>query len=149
MVSAVVKWDGDPDKAAKALRKLEREFGDEFYRELDPVVDALKIDARESAVKRLPRRGGLGARVASARLTTKRRRGFGPGLTVQAEGMAQLPQMDAGSVRHPVYGRGAWVTQEITPGWFTDPMFQGRGEITDALDELLDEAAAWAARQVN
>ncbi len=63
--------------------------------------------------------------------------------------MPQLPAMDKGAVRHPVHGnRSAWVTQTVTGGWFSEPMFEGRDEIRSALDDLLEDLAQKAAAKI-
>lgn len=149
-VHAEIKTVGDLDTVARALRNLgDKDLQRELYRGLNRVTTDLKKDAKEEAGKRLPRRGGLAAKVAKSRLSTHRQGGRNPGLVIRAKGMPQLPQIDKGVVRHPVYGRGQWVTQQVQGGWFTEPMIEGRDEIVDALDTLLEDLAKKAARQIN
>lgn len=140
-----------PDKldlVARVLRDLgDKDLSRELYRGLNRVTTKLKADAKEEAGKRLPHSGGLAARVAGAKLSTSRRRG---GVSIRAKGMDQLAVMDAGQVTHRVYGNPeVWVTQDITPGWFSDPMNAGKGEVADAIEEVLDDLAVQAARRLD
>lgn len=138
------------DLVAKVLRDIgDKELSRELYRGLNRVTADLKKDAKAEALKRLPSRGGLARRVASSRMATKRLYGANPGLKITASGKAQLPAMDEGTVRHPVYGnRSTWVDQQVSGGWFSEPMFEGRDEIRSALDDLLEDLAAKAARKI-
>lgn len=139
-----------PDRLA-LISKVLKDVGDkdlqrELYRGLNRVTTGLKADAQREAGARLPRGGGLAARVAGAKLTTSRARG---GISIRAKGLAQLAGMDAGTVKHPVYGnRGAWVSQGVTPGWFSDPMRAGKDEVAKAIGEVLDDLAVEAARRI-
>lgn len=139
------------DLVARTLRGLgDKDLSRELFRGLNRATTKLKADARAEAGERLPRRGGLAARVAKAKLSTRRKGGRNPGVTIQAKGMAQLAGMDAGAVKHPVYGnRDVWVTQQITPGWFSEPMEAGRDEAFDAIEEVLDDLAAQLALRLD
>lgn len=130
------------DKVAYALRTMgARDLSRELSRGLNEVTEPLKEDARERAREVLPRRGGLAERVANAKLTTRRRGGRNPGVRIAAKGMTQLEPMDRGWVRHPVFGTDAWVTQQITPGWFSDPMAAGKDDAARELMEVLNRVA--------
>jgi hypothetical protein len=140
------------DKLRIVTRAL-KQFGDKdlsrgVYRGLNRATIPLRADARRSAATVLPQRGGLADRVAKSRMTTRRRAGRNPGISIQAKGMPQLRAMDRGVVRHPVYGRGPWVTQRITPGWFTDPMEAGAAGVRRELLRVLDEAARELIRKI-
>lgn len=143
-----------PDKldlVARILRGLgDKELSRELYRGLNRATTKLRADAKAEAGRRLPQRGGLAARVAAARLSTRRRGGRNPGVRIQASGMDQLARMDEGQVKHPVYGnRNVWVTQQISDGWFSEPMEAGKGEAAAAIEEALDDVAIQVARKVD
>lgn len=140
-----------PDRLV-LVGKILKDLGDkglqrELYRGLNRASMKLKADAKAEAGRRLPQRGGLAKRVAGAKLSTRRRGGRNPGVSIQAKGMAQLAGIDAGQVKHPVFGnRDVWVTQDITSGWFSEPMEAGRDEAAAAIGEALDDLAvkiAW------
>jgi hypothetical protein len=143
-----------PDKLDLVVRTL-RDLGDkeltrELSRGLARATERLKADAKANAGRRLPQRGGLAARVAGAKLSTRRKSGRNPGVSIQARGMDQLGMMDSGQVKHPVFGnRGAWVVQSIRPGWFSEPMEEGRDEVAAAIGEVLDDVATRLARKLD
>lgn len=143
-----------PDRLALIAHVL-RDMGDkelsrELYRGLNRATTKLKADAREEAGRRLPQRGGLARRVAAARMSTVRRGGSNPGVSIRAKGMAQLAGMDAGRVRHPVFGnRAVWVVQEVTGGWFSDPMLAGGDDARKAIEQAMDDVAVQVARRLS
>jgi hypothetical protein len=149
MLDAQIDVPAKLDLVVRTLRDLgDRELQRELFRGVNRVTEQLKQDARESALRKLPRRGGLAERVAGAKLSTRRRGGRNPGIRVTASGMGQLGALDRGQVRHPVYGDEPWVVQQVTPGWFSEPMEAGRDDVARALEELLDDLAAQLARKL-
>lgn len=113
----------------------------EILQALEKASVPLRKDAKASALKRLPQRGGLNVLVAESIMTVRRRAG---GITVVAKGMTQLAKTNNGEIRHPVYGnRGAWVTQQIplAKDWFYKPFHDGAGKISRELKQALDEVA--------
>lgn len=139
------------DLVARTLRDLQdKGLTRELTKALNRATDELKREAKDEAGKRLPQRGGLAQRVAQSKLSTRRRSGRNPGIRITAKGLDQLEAMDRGFVKHPVWGnRDVWVTQEITPGWFSDPMEQGRPEVARRIEQALDELAAELARRLS
>lgn len=123
----------------KALRRA-------LTRAAKPAVAA----ARAHAIAILPSSGGLGAWVAGARIGVKisygsrtagvRLRGGRRSLTDRSD----LVRIDAGSVRAPTYGhrgRGAWHTQSVTAGWWTEPLAETpwTGDADAAVDAALEQ----------
>lgn len=134
------------DKLDLVASRLKRTGGAELRRELfkglNRAAAPLKAVAQDSAQRGLPRRGGLAARVAGAKYAVRTRgSGRNVGVQIVASGGANLRSLDRGFVRHPVFGnRAVWVTQAITPGWFTQPL-EGeapavRRELVRALDDM-------------
>ncbi len=133
---------------ARALRDLgDKELSREVYRGLNRATIPLRADAKRSAATVLPQRGGLAERVAKSKMTTRRRAGRNPGITIQAKGMPQLRAMDRGTVWHPVFDRGS-VLQRVEPGWFSEPMVRGAPRVRRELVRVLDDAARELARRV-
>ncbi|MGD9693914.1 MAG: hypothetical protein AB7G17_14340 [Phycisphaerales bacterium] len=134
---------------ARVLKDIDKAQSKGLSRGLRRVTTKLEQDALREGGRRPPRSGGLAARVAAAQMSTVPIHG---GLSVRAEGvnnMHQLAGINAGWVRHPVFGNpNVWVAQRVTPGWFTDPMEAGRDEVTRAMGGLLDDVAANAARKI-
>jgi hypothetical protein len=115
-----------------------------LYKEILRTTKPLKQDAKKNAKAILPKRGGLARRVASSSFSTKTRIiGGGAGVQIIAKGKGQaksVKQIDAGRVRHPVFGRkNRWVTQSVPSGWFTDAMVRGAGKIRDGVQRAVDE----------
>ena len=121
----------------KGLRKA-------LYKEILRETKPLKQDAKRNAKAILPKRGGLARRVAASSFSTKTRIiGAGAGVSIIAKGKGQargVKQIDAGRVRHPIWGRkNRWVTQSVTPGWFTKAMEKGAGKIRDGVQRAVND----------
>lgn len=134
-LAAAIKASGD--------KNLERQLGQAMRRASKPYPRA----ARRGALQILPHRGGLDERVAASRFSVRvRTGGKGAGLTVTGVGKRgnNLSRMDQqGIVRHPTYGdRKAWVTQKITPGWFTKPMILESRDTYPEVVRAVDDVAA-------
>jgi hypothetical protein len=100
-------------------RELKRELSKGITQAMKPVPAA----ARASALKTLPRRGGLAQRVAKSQMRTVRRAGNRTaGIRLQAKDAYRLGLLDRGFVRHPVFGnRDVWRGQRVNMGWWTTP----------------------------
>lgn len=114
----------DLAKAAAAIkatgnRTLKRELARAIREAAKPATLAIKA----SALAELPRRGGLGKKVAASRVSTRvRTSARSAGVRVQATNLHDIAAMNRGRLRHPVFGnRQVWVNQEIKAGWFSDP----------------------------
>jgi hypothetical protein len=73
--------------------------------------------------------------------------GRNPGVSIVANpGAVNDPgRIDRGRIKHPVFGRGPWVLQDVMPGWFTKPMQAGaakvRRELIKAMDDITERLA--------
>lgn len=105
-----------------------------------PLVDELKA----SALARLPARGGLAAYAAKQLKVAVRTRLSGQqvGVTVLAaiKGM-DLPKLETGKLRHPVFGRGTWVDQTIPPRVISDAVDQVADQVGRAVLDVVDETS--------
>lgn len=132
-------------KVAKELKKVgAKDLQKELYSAINRATKPMRAEAKKSAEMHLPKAGGLNKRVSRARMSTRRRTGKNPGVTIVAKGMDQLAMMDRGMVRHPVWGnRKRWVNQPIpdAEGWFTKPMEDGAKEARREILKTLDEVA--------
>jgi hypothetical protein len=132
-------------RLAKAISTAgDKELGRKLTKALQQADKPLKKSARQGALQILPYRGGLAERVAKSRFTSRiTKSGSGAGLTITGTGQDNLSRMDAGTVRHPVYGnRDQWVTQRIAPGWFTNPLTLDAPKVREELDKAIDELSA-------
>ncbi len=140
-----------------ADRTLRRELLRGLRKAADPAAAAVPV----SALHTLPKRGGLATYVASGKVTVRTRlAGRSPGVRIadvrtKTGGKVALIKIDEGKVRHPVRQRKAekargrkpiWVSQNVTPGFFTKPMQAAaplaRRELKKVLDETADKIAA-------
>lgn len=106
---------------------------------------------RANAFSILPKRGGLAAWVAAARIrssvrTSGRTTGvFLVGSRKSRRNKSDLAAINRGRVRHPSWGRrgpGQWHNQSVNPGWFTRPAADAsfwRAAVEEAVDEAMDE----------
>lgn len=137
-------------RVSKALRHAgDKELAKEFRAGLTRAVKPMKAAAKKSALSTLPARGGLAKRVSKTTMPTKRRGGArNPGLRVTAKpnAVADPMRMDRGRIKHPVWGRGPWVLQNVKPGWFTKPMEDSAEEVREELVKALDTVAAKIVR---
>lgn len=126
---------------AAGNRELQQELSHGILQAVKPVITA----ARESARSTLPRRGGLAARVANSSIRTMSPGGARfSGVRLQAKNQYSLGRLDRGINRHPVYGnRRVWVTQKVTPGWWTKPTKeaapQARAQVEQAMQRVANK----------
>lgn len=101
-------------------------------------------DVTNSALHTLPRTGGLNTRVASQVISVRSSyAGSGARVRLQGQGMKELRDIDAGRVRHPVWGnRKRWAAQNVTPGFFTNPIVKRAPDIRMEI-ELIMRAVAY------
>lgn len=129
---------------AKRLKGAPKELRGELTKAITKTVQPLKAAAKKSAVERLPRRGGLGKRVAKTTLRHKRKstgRGAGIRIEAQTNAVKDPLRIDRGRIRHPTYGHRPWVLQNVRKGWFTEPMREGAPKVQQELLQAMDEIA--------
>lgn len=143
-----VRVDGDQLRRVRAeLNRLgDKELKKALFAGLNRATKPMREAALREAPLRLPRRGGLGDRVArTTKLGTSTSRG---GVAIFGRNRSQARLMDQGFVRHPVFGnREVWRNTRFQPGWFTDPMLAGAPQARRDVVELLDDLAREAARR--
>jgi hypothetical protein len=135
------------------LERISRELREQANRGLAKELNAglraatqpMMTAARTRMLAVLPKRGGLNRRAAAARMTVTSRRGAAePGVTIEVRSGRQridVGRLDAGSVRHPVFGhRSTWVGQRVVAhtitGSFEDHAEAARREVSAALDRV-------------
>ena len=100
-------------------------------------------DIQESARSTLPHTGGLNEIVASQVYNVAiRAAGASPSVRLQGKGMKELRDIDAGRLRHPVWGnRSTWVAQTVPAGFFTNAIARRAPQIRIEIKHVLDEVA--------
>ena len=126
----------------------DRTIVNEMAKEIRRAAMPVRKDVRTSALVTLPSGGGLNAWTARASVTVQvRRSGPRAGVTIKAgrrstRGRADLRGLDAGRVRHPLWGnRRHWYSQGVTPGFFTDPVLAHRDDYVEACATAVLNAA--------
>lgn len=123
----------------------------ELQRALQQASKPLTPASRARARQVLPSRGGLGALVARAPQRITARAGSSKAavkFTIGKKGSGARGA-EIGVVRHPTFGnRRAFVSQRVTPGWFSATAQAERGEVRDGIREVLDEFTERLAREV-
>lgn len=124
-----------------------------FRRRIREPLPGVRRAVRARALATLPRRGGLGAWVASARIgAVVRLSGRSVGVRLRggrnsARRRSDLAAIDRGVVRAPSWGRraaGSWHDQPVSPGFFTQPaaeIGQWRQACLRAVDDALEVIA--------
>lgn len=137
---------------AKLAARLKAEGRGDLRREL---LKGMRTSAKkvvpeiELSAQRLPRGGGLADRVAaqkfpiSAALT-----GSAARVRLVGRGMKELKDIDAGRVRHPVWGnRDRWSQQRVAPGFFTNPIQRRAPRIRRDIQGVMQDVARKVARR--
>lgn len=129
----------DLDRAGAALRK---DLPKGLRRASVPMIRAIRAEARQS----LP--SGLGEYVASSTISTVVRTGA-DNTAVQIRGrrrqdratgkQVDLPAINRGRVRHPVYGRSPWVLQRVQAGFWDRAVAASRAAVDREMQAVADD----------
>jgi hypothetical protein len=142
-------------KLARALRQAgDKELRSELYRGINRSVKPLTERVKSEAPKFLPRRYAVEL-AKSLRVKTRRRAGRNP--AIYLVGRAKTPggkdrdlaSLNRGRLRHPLYGnRHYWYDQEVSPNWWTDPLFSGAEDVRKEVVKVIDEVAVKLAKKI-
>lgn len=106
----------------------------------------IKAELSASALAQLPKRGGLAALIAKAKVRVATRlSGRNVGVSFIGRWVGHdLASIDGGEVRHPVKGnRSAWVSQQIPPGYWQKVFDGPAADISrEGFLKAVDEVAA-------
>lgn len=143
----------DLAKVARALKAAgDRDLRKELLRGFRMGAKPTIKDVRASALSTLPHRGGLATYVAKASIGVRTRlsgsKGNEVGVQIKAKKGRGLAAMNAGKFRHPVFGRKEFVTQKVTPGWFSKPIEKNADQIRSSLERVMAEVANKIERSV-
>ena len=135
-----------------ALSKRLKDAGERgLKRELDKAIrDAVtpfREAVRQSALNKLPRKGGLAERVADQVVPRPRKvnSSKGVGLRVTAvgrQGMRSLIALDQGRIRHPVFGDDkTWVSQRVVGRFWAMPAEELQPKVAAEVQAAIDRVA--------
>lgn len=137
-------------EVARAARLADANMPKSIKRKLAKMGPKAKKVVQGTAAAKLPKRNGLAATVAaSMKVAVKSDTGLttaGVTLEYTAKGKGEnrdIPAMNDGIVRHPVYGRRTrWVAQRVAPGFWAAAADITSGDahnhVRDVLDETID-----------
>ncbi len=147
-----IRWEGGgPAAAARALERAQDDVREVVADTVRALPDALRRTFPDAARSSLPRRGGLADIVAGADLQVDEDvSGDRVGVVVRASsGRVDLGPLNAGDLRHPVYGGGRWVrqTKGVRAGMWQRACDDARKGTDDELTQDLREVARDTARR--
>ncbi len=131
-------------EAVALAGRLARAGDGRFKRDLyDAVADAnrsVPTELRASALRYLPKRGGLAVDVARAHIKSRRfMAGNTVGIRFWVVHRYHIDGMDKGLVVHPLYGnKRHWYRQRVRPGWFTNVTQGQRGPTKRAIERAVE-----------
>ncbi|GEA79934.1 hypothetical protein [Cellulomonas uda] len=125
----------------------DRDITNTLRRELRAGSKETRTAVKRSAIETLPARGGLNRWAATTPGITASLSGRNPSVRItQRKRGHDIAALDAGTVRHPIYGRRkTWVAQDITPGFFTKPIERDADKLRRLVTEKVSDAATRAA----
>lgn len=136
---------GQLKRVSAALKKHgDKELSKELTRGITAAVKPLKKDVKTSARTVLPKRGGLAKRVGRGTLQHKTRktgRSAGVRIIAKPNTVNDPRRIDRGRIKHPVFGRGPWVLQDVKKGYFTKPLTDGRQVVRKELVKVMKDIA--------
>lgn len=106
-------------------------------------VDRLPDELRVSALSLLPKRGGLNEVVAQSMISVAHRDdGVSVEVTVRASSQDDIDEIDAGTVRHPLFGnRDRWYVESVPSGWWSKPVTVASQRVEPEIEQALDTIA--------
>jgi len=144
-LAALTRALRDAGESGKGLRK-------ELYAGLNRATKPIRADMIAAIPASLPSRGGLASEVhRSTKLATSTTGGgSNVGVRIRARGKHNIRLMNAGTVRHPVFGRGAWVSQTagVTKGFLDKAFRKSEPKVRDAVLDAIRIVAAQIDRRV-
>lgn len=147
MTEVTIKGAEELEHLGRVLRVSDKRFKRELAKAVRDAARPAGEVVRAAYAARLPRSGGLAARIAasavSARTTTT---GAHIGARVTLRNQHSLRSIERGRLRHPVFGnREVWVSQpipaEIGSTAFATQQSQVQRRVLAAMDRVADQIA--------
>ena len=129
---------GDPKRIAREMRaEGQREFRKNLRKVITDASKPVRRKIRDAALEQLPKRGGLNkwAAVLPAAVTDFRGDTQSIKIVDRKRGH-DMKALDAGRIRHPLYGkRSHWYEQNIPAGFFTRTVEKNADDVRRAVDQ--------------
>lgn len=130
-----------------ALAKRFKEAGrkdltSELYRGINRATKPLKQEVKAKLPEYLPA-GYVQYLGPKLKLTTsKRTSAKAPGVIIRARSNSRLDNVDAGDLRHPLFGiKRYWFDTSVKPGFFSEVLMDNADEVKKALQQAMDDVA--------
>jgi hypothetical protein len=145
-ISAKVDAD-DYGRFASAAKGAEKDVQKALRKALRDTAKPLGSAVVRTGSAQMPSRGGLRAKLAGGKVGLAISLGNNPKVTLKlgAKPGIGLANLNRGTLRHPVYGRGKWVSQRVPAGTY-DAAFEAgapavKRRVADAAQDVLDDIA--------
>lgn len=142
------------ERAGRALRGADRHYRRELYRGLNRAAKPLKQAVHDAIPDYMPRRGGYADVLQRAHSPQTKIKTGGRDPSVQIISRTRgarrrTKALEAGRLSHPVFGnRSVWRTQDIKPGFFTEPMEEEAGTVRDEMVDALGRVQSAIRREI-
>ena len=140
-MDVTVTGANDLAQVAGAINRLVPELRKEYLGAIRKVSKPLATATQEAAKSMLPHGGGLNEFVADSKIAVRTRTsGQMVGVRiVTTKPNHDLEALDAGNVRHPVFGnRKVWVLGQVRPGFFTETIRDRAPQVQAALVDVME-----------
>jgi hypothetical protein len=134
------------EQAGKALQGAEKHYRRELFRGLNRAAKPLRRAVQESIPDYMPEAGGYAAllQASHAPRTQIKTGGRDPAIRIisRTKGGVKrsVKKLEAGQLAHPLFAdREHWFTQDIRPGFFTEPMEGQADEVRDEMIESIEQ----------
>lgn len=137
-------------RGGQQLQALARRLEDAGRRDLrNELLRGIRTSGKKvipvirTSAQRLPRSGGLADRVASQPYSVSTSlTGASARVRLQGKGMKELRDIDAGRLRHPVWGnRDVWRAQTVPAGFFTKAIASRAPRIRSDIQHVMGDVA--------
>jgi hypothetical protein len=130
------------EQAGRALRGADKKYRRELFRGLNRAAKPLKQAVHDAIPDYMPGTGGYAdlLQASHSPRTQIKPGGRDPAIRIVSRTKGgvrrSVKKLEAGQLAHPLFGdREHWSTQDIRPGFFTEPM---EGEADAVRDEMLE-----------
>jgi hypothetical protein len=134
------------EQAGRALWGAEKHYRRELFRGLNRAAKPLRRAVQESIPDYMPEAGGYAAvfQASHSSRTTVKTGGRDPGVRIVSRTKGgvrrSVRKLESGQLAHPLFGdREHWFTQDIRPGFFTEPMVERVDEVRDEMIESIEQ----------
>lgn len=128
-----------PDMRALSKRLKDagqKELSSQLNKQINATVKPLRQAFKASALKKLPKKGGLAKHVSRTRYRTQKNKN---GVRLVAQNQYELEKLDDGTLRHPTFGGKPWVKQTVKKGTFSDPWEENADDVRKGVEKAISD----------